>query len=183
MGSRNVLVVALDSVADEELRKAIRARQEVEDVTVHIVAPASHIGTLQWLTGAEDEARAEAEELAEHTAHAIEAEVEIEVGDRNPLLAVEDALAEFPADEILVAGKDAGNVEAGLRRFGVPVSRLDGGGAAAAEDVSAPAAIARDVAVGTRTETPFLLLGAVGAFVLAAITLISLIAFIVAWLA
>lgn len=60
-----MLVVVLDPVPDDEIRTAIEARKEVADVNVHVVAPAASIGPLQWLTGAEDEARAEAAQLAD----------------------------------------------------------------------------------------------------------------------
>jgi hypothetical protein len=182
MGSRNVLIVALDPVSDDEIRTAIATRRETEDVSVHVVAPAASVGRLQWLTGAEDEARAEAEELADRTADAVDAEVETEVGDRDPLLAVEDALAEFPADEILVAGTADEKAEAALRRFGLPISWLDGGGEVASEEATGAEALARDVTKGRRPETPFVVVGVVGATVLVAIVLISLIAFFVAWL-
>lgn len=182
MSSRNVLVVALDPVSDEEIKTAIDARQDVAGVSVHVVAPAAGVGRLQRLTGAVDEARAEAEELAERTAHAVGAEVETEVGDRDPIVAVEDALRQFAADEILLAGSADGDVEAGLRRFGLPVSRVDDGADGAAEEPTGPEALARDVTEGRKQETPLVLLGIVGAVLLAAIVLISLIAFLVIWL-
>lgn len=125
MTSRNVLLVALDPVADEQLQSAIEARKEVADVRVHVVAPAASVGRLAALTGAVDKARGEAEELAGQTADAVDAEVETEVGDRDPLVAVEDALRMFPADEILVAGNADADVEEGLRRFGLPVSTVN----------------------------------------------------------
>lgn len=124
MTARNVLLVALGSVSDEQLQAAIETRKEVADVRVHVVAPAASVGRLQALTGAVDKARAEAEELAGRTADAVDAEVETEVGDRDPVVAVEDALRMFPADEILVAGRADSEVEAGLRRFGLPISTV-----------------------------------------------------------
>jgi hypothetical protein len=182
MGSRNVLLVVLDPVSDDEIQKAIATRKEVADVNVHVVAPATSVGRLQWLTGAEDEARAEAEQLADRTAHAVDANVETEIGDRDPFLAVEDALAVFPADEILVAGPADEKAEAALRRFGLPISRLDGGGQVT-EEATGAEALAQDVTRGRRPETPFVILGAVGAILLAVIVLISLIAFLIIWLA
>jgi hypothetical protein len=124
MTEKNVLVVALDSVADDQLRSAIEARKEGADVRVHVVAPAASVGRLAALTGAVDKARAEAEELAGRTADAVDVEVETEVGDRDPLVAVEDALRTFPADEILVAGTADADMEAELQRFGLPISTV-----------------------------------------------------------
>src|SRR5919109_1509498 len=112
MSSRNVLVVAFDAVSDDEVRRAIEARQQVDDVSVLVVAPAAGVGPLRWLTGDEDEARAEAAEVAGRAAEAIDAEVQTEVGDSDPLLAVEDALRSFPADEIVLAGNAGDDTEA-----------------------------------------------------------------------
>jgi hypothetical protein len=186
MSSRNVLIVVLDPVPEDEIRTAITARKEVADVSVHVVAPAASVGRLQWLTGAEDEARAEAEQLADQAAHAVDAEdaeVETEVGERDPLLAVEDALRVFPADEILVAGSADEKAEAALQRIGLPISRLGVRGEVASEEATGAEALARDVTEGRSPETPFVVVGVVGAIVLAAIVLISLIAFLVGWLA
>jgi hypothetical protein len=182
MSSRNVLIVALEPVPDSSVRTAIGEREADEEVSVHVVAPASHIGTLQWLTGAEDDARAEAEELADRTAHAVDADVETEVGERDPLLAVRDALVDFPADEILIAGSADEKAEAGLRRFGLPVSRLVGGETVTGEQQTGAEAVVQDVTHGERTETPFVILGVVGLVLLGVIVLISLIALMVAWL-
>jgi hypothetical protein len=183
MGSRNVLLVALEPVSDDQLRRAIEKRKDDAEVNVHVVAPASNIGTFQWLAGAEDDARAEAEELADRTAHAVDAEVETEVGDRDPLLAVRDALVEFPADEILVAGHTDEKAEAELHRFGLPISRLDDRGEIPSEEPTGPEAVARDLTHGQRPETPFVILGVVGAVLLGAVVLISLAAFLIARLA
>ena len=105
---RNVLVVS--SVADppRELHAALG-----DDVgEIHVVAPAVKQSRLQWLTNAEDDARAEAERTAEEVASATEGEaehVEAEVGDSDPLLAVEDALRTFDADEIVVVTRTGEN--------------------------------------------------------------------------
>jgi hypothetical protein len=181
MSPRNVLLVALEPVPEGELRQAIETRKQGGDVNVHVVAPASNIGTLQWLAGAEDDARAEAEDLADRTAHAVEADVETEVGDRDPLLAVEDALVDFPADEILVAGHADEKDEAQLRRFGLPIARVDDTGEIPSAP-SGPEEVAHDLEHGKRPETPFVILGFVGAVLLAVVALLSLIVFLVYWL-
>jgi hypothetical protein len=182
MSTRNVLILVLDPVPEDKIQKAVETRKEEEDVTVHVVAPAAGVGPLQWLTGAEDEARAEAEQLADRTADAVDAEVETEVGEHDPVLAVEDALRVFPADEILVAGSADDKAEAALRRLGLPISRLDGGGQVTGEEATGAEALARDVAQGRTAETPFVILSAVSAVVLVAIVVISLIAILIIWL-
>jgi hypothetical protein len=112
---RNVLVVSSVAEVPSEVREALGG--DVGEVKV--VAPAVKQSRLQWLTNAEDDARAEAERTAEQVAQAAadEAEhIEAEAGDSDPLLAVEDALRTFPADEIVVvlrAGEDASWLEEG----------------------------------------------------------------------
>jgi hypothetical protein len=182
MATRNVLIVVLDPVPDDTIQKAIETRKDAADLNVHVVAPAPGVGPLQWLTSAEDEARAEAEEIAERTADAVDAEVETEVGEHDPVLAVEDALRVFPADEILVAGTTDEKKEEALRRLGLPISRLDGGGQVGGEEATGAEALADDVAQGRAEETPFVVVSAVVVFVAVAIALISLIAFLVVWL-
>ena len=174
MAARNVLVVALEEAPEEEIREAVRRRAAGDDVTVHVVAPAGDVGVLQWLTAP-----------AAHAVDALEGETEteVEVGDHDPLVAVQDALALFPADEILVAGTGAAEVEAGLRRFDLPVARLDTASPDGGANGEAPAAAAaRTLARGRAPGTPLLLLGVVGLFLLCAIALISLITFLVFWL-
>ena len=112
---RNVLVVSSVPDVPKEVRDALG--EDVEEIKV--VAPAVKQSRLQWLTNAEDDARAEAERTAEQVAEAAAgdaAHVEAEAGDSDPLLAVEDALRTFPADEIVVvlrAGEDASWLEEG----------------------------------------------------------------------
>jgi hypothetical protein len=112
---RNVLVVSSVATAPGELLEVLG-----DDVgEIRVVAPAVKQSRLQWLTNAEDDARAEAERAAVRVAQATadEAErVEAEAGDSNPLLAVEDALRTFQADEIVLVlrtGEDASWLEEG----------------------------------------------------------------------
>jgi hypothetical protein len=185
MSSRNILLVVLDPVPGEEIRAAVQAHKGQDDVTVHVVAPAANAGMLQWLTGADDEARAEAAALAVETVEALEAaeaEVEAEVGDRDPLLAVEDALSLFPADEIVLAGEASEETEAALRGLGLPVSRLNGRQVHGGGEIDAEGVV-REVARGQSPQTPFVVLGVVGGVVLGAIAFISLITLLIVWLA
>ena len=97
----NVLVVSsIPDVAGELPRGARRRRGRGQGR-----CSAVKQSRLQWLTNAEDDARAEAERTAEQVAQATAGEaehVEAEAGDSDPLLAVEDALRTFAADEIVV---------------------------------------------------------------------------------
>jgi hypothetical protein len=70
-----------------------------DDAEVLVVAPASEISRLDWLTNAEDDARNDAASLADKTAVATPTEnVEASVGDSEPLKAIEDALLTFAAE-------------------------------------------------------------------------------------
>jgi hypothetical protein len=178
MSTRNVLVVALHAVSDEDVREAIERRKKLSDVSVLVVAPATNVGLLRWLTGDEDEARAEAGEVADRAAEAIDAEAQAEVGDHDPLLAVEDALRTFPADEIVLAGPADADTEAALHRFHLPITLLNGVDAEA--DADHP--IAPEVTRGRASKTPIVLLALVLGVVTAAIVVIGLITYLVVWL-
>ena len=66
---RRLLVVVTTDVQDATLREHVR-RLAGDDAELLVVAPASGISRLDWLTNAEDDARAEAGSLADKTAEA-----------------------------------------------------------------------------------------------------------------
>jgi hypothetical protein len=127
-----VLVVTTADDPEEAVDSLVREHAG-EDAELRVVAPASKISWLDWLTNDEDAARRDAAERAEVASDAAPAaQVEAEVGDVDPLQAIEDALREFPADEVLVVTapeRKAEWLEKGLgelaqRRFSVPVTQL-----------------------------------------------------------
>jgi hypothetical protein len=129
---RRLLVVITTEVADAALRDLVRNRAG-DDAEMLVVAPASEISRLDWLTNAEDDARTDAASLASETAQASPTEnSEASVGDSDPLQAIEDALRTFHADEILVVTRpddQAGWLEQGTgktarARFPVPVTHV-----------------------------------------------------------
>jgi hypothetical protein len=129
---RRLLVVATASVPAAALRKSVRAHAG-EDAETLVVAPASDISRLDWLTNADDDARTEAAERADELAEAAPTDaVESRVGDSDPLKAIEDALRTFAADELIVVtlpDEDAswlekGSSEKALDRFALPVTHL-----------------------------------------------------------
>ena len=127
MPGKRLLVLATVPVEENVLREAVGG---VDDAEIRVVAPASDISRLDWLTNAEDDARREAAEVASRTADEVDGDAD--VGDTDPVQALEDALREYPADEIVVAvpeGDDAEWLEddAGARareRLGVPVRQV-----------------------------------------------------------
>ena len=116
------------------LREEIRRATGDASAEVRIVAPAADVSRLRWLASDEDDARGEAAQVADDAAAAVAAEdhVEAEVGDSDPVQAIEDALRTFEADEVVVvtpSGEEANWLEtdAGAEareRFGVPVRHL-----------------------------------------------------------
>lgn len=91
---------------------------------VLVVVPAL-VSTVQSLTGAVDDERAEAQLTAETLAGTLaRAGVQARgvVGADDTVLAIEDALREYGADEIVLAGADNGVVDQARERFALPVS-------------------------------------------------------------
>ena len=133
--SRRLLVVTTTSADSELLRKQVQEHAGSSGAEVRIVAPASDISPLDWLTNDEGEAREEAADIADAAEQAVAPNaraVETEVGDTDPVQAIEDALRQFPADEVIVVthpGDEASwleknSAEAASERFGVPVTHL-----------------------------------------------------------
>lgn len=178
--NENVLVVLLEDGRAPELRRALARRGD--DQSVHVVAPAT-IGRLQWLTSDEDAARDEARARAAGVVWALsdQGRVEIEQGDVDPVQAVEDALREFQADEIVLVGsEDDAALELALVEFGLPVRRAEG--ARPPEDGDDLRRQARRVADGRSPATPFAMLASVNVALLAMVVLVILIVFLVFWL-
>jgi hypothetical protein len=133
--SRRILVVTTAPVDGETLRERVLEHAGNGNPEVRVVATASDLSPLDWLAAAEDDARAEAEGRARDVGRAVAPEsdrVEAEVGDADPVQAIEDALRTFPADELLLVTRtedDAGWLEEGapteaLARFNLPVTHL-----------------------------------------------------------
>jgi hypothetical protein len=134
MERKKLLVVATTPVEAGPLREAVRSHSG-DEAEIRIVAPASDISPLQWLASDEDGARDEAAQIAGGLARSVEPDAvrtEAEVGDSDPVQAIEDALRTFPADEVLVVTREdedanwleQDSAEAARERFGVPVTRL-----------------------------------------------------------
>jgi hypothetical protein len=112
--SRNVLVVSTVEHADEVLRAEL-----VDADSVKVVVPVVRQGVLDWLAN-DEQGFAEAEAIAQETAEQLPGEtVEAGAGEANVELAIRDALATFPADEIVVAvrpDRDQGAIESAATR-------------------------------------------------------------------
>jgi hypothetical protein len=94
---KNVLVVSTVERADELLREHVG-----EGDTLKVVVPVVRQGFLDWLAN-DEKAFSRAEQVAERTADELAGEAADAVaGEANVGLAVRDALATFPADEIVL---------------------------------------------------------------------------------
>jgi hypothetical protein len=181
MTSRNVLAVVLDEGLENRLRSEL-ARREPPVRRLHVVAPA-RVGPLDWLTTADDQARRDASGRARRAARSLPEtpHVDSEVGESDTVLAVEDALRVFRADEIIVVADsqtDAG-LENSLRRFGLPVERVP---PAAAPQRGRVRELASRVGGGRTAATPAVAFAGVNLF-LGAIAILVAVAIVLAlWL-
>jgi hypothetical protein len=125
---RKVLVVSTVEGADEALRDQLEGVDQLK-----VIVPAVRQGVLDWLAN-DERAFSRAQDEAERTADSLPGEtVEARAGEADVELSIRDALATFPADEIVVAVRpddDAGPVEraategVGRSVDGIPVRRV-----------------------------------------------------------
>ena len=116
----------------QDLEKALDLGLSVGELRVVVLAV--HQSRLQWLTNADDDARERADEAASSIAEALPSQqTGSSAGDSDSLLAVEDALREFDADEVVVVTRpdeeatwlEEGSSEVIARRLGgLKVTRL-----------------------------------------------------------
>jgi hypothetical protein len=131
---RRILVVANETVGGETLRRRIHDRSEGFRTEILVVSPALNSPLKHWISD-EDEARAAAQERLERSLARLRSagiEARGEVGDGEPLQAMEDALRTFGADEIIISTHPEGRshwlergvVERARERFTVPVTHV-----------------------------------------------------------
>jgi hypothetical protein len=127
----NLLVMAPEPVDAAAVREALGG-EDLGDAKILYVSPALNESKVAFWMSDSDEAIADAQERADQSAAALSAEgaqASGVAGESEPLLALQDALATFQADRIVVFVRDddaqryreddvAGEAE---RRFGVPV--------------------------------------------------------------
>jgi hypothetical protein len=95
---KNVLVVSTVEDAENVLQDHLD-----EGDVIKVVVPVVGQGILDWLAS-DEQAYGQAKEVAERTGEALPGEtVDAVPGEANVGLAIRDALATFPADEIVVA--------------------------------------------------------------------------------
>jgi hypothetical protein len=133
-GERRILVIANETVGGRALQDVIREKSVGVQEHVLVVSPALN-SPLRHLASDEDQARADAQaRLDRSLAKLRDAGISArgEVGDADPLQAIEDALRTFGPDEIVISTHPEGRshwlergVVSGARdRFAVPVTHV-----------------------------------------------------------
>jgi hypothetical protein len=99
---------ATDAVDAARVRSALPG-DDLEQAEVLVVAPAQQGSTLRFWMSDADDAIADASKRAGELAEGLQSEgthTRTETGEADPVVAVRDALARFPADRVLVFGDD-----------------------------------------------------------------------------
>ena len=129
-----LLVLATDPVSADDVRSAL-PDADLARAEVLVVSPAVNESAVAFWVSDADEAIADAESTAEQTAASLRergAQARATTGESDPLVALEDALATYRADRVLVfAREDEGAryreddvLGEARRRFGVPVTEV-----------------------------------------------------------
>jgi hypothetical protein len=124
-----LLVLAPQAVDAAAVRAAVPG-EDLSGAEVLVVSPALNPSGLRFWMSDSDAAIADAEAASAQTAGALRdegARARAATGESEPLLALQDALATFPADRIIVFRGDAGDyreeeLAEAQERFGVPVT-------------------------------------------------------------
>ena len=133
-GERRILVVANETVGGDTLQACIQKRAEGVREEVLVVCPALNSPLRHWASD-DDPARAEAQRRLETSLARLRdggVNARGEVGDSEPLQAIEDALRTFGADEIIISTHPEGRsnwlergvVTAARERFAVPITHV-----------------------------------------------------------
>jgi hypothetical protein len=131
---KRILVIANETVAGDTLHEMIRQKSEGLRANVLVVAPAQP-SPLQHLTSDDDPGRETARKRIDESLEKLRGAglaARGEVGEPDPLQAIEDALRTFGPDEIIISSHPEGRshwlergvVEAARERFAVPITHF-----------------------------------------------------------
>ena len=130
---RRILVVANDTLGEHGLAREIERLASSPHTHVRVLAPALVSSPARW-TGGFDRARAEAQGRLDDTLGRIRVDLDAtgEISDADPLQAIEDTLATFAADEIVIAtrrerswnGLEPRLADLVRERFALPIEQL-----------------------------------------------------------
>ena len=133
-GERRILVIANETVGGEALRDLIHRRSEGVEERVLVVCPAL-MSPVRYFASDEDAPRAAANERLDRSLARLRKlgiAADGEVGDADPLQAIDDALRTFGADEVIISTHPEGRslwlergvVRAARERFDVPITHV-----------------------------------------------------------
>ena len=133
--ARKILALVSEPISADALRSALG--ESAEGVEVKVVAPALDSRTRFW-TSDNDEAIARAESVQRESVERLGddgVDADGDTGEADPLLALQDALATFPAEEIVIFTRPEGDqnwaeedlLEQAQGRFDVPVRQMEVG--------------------------------------------------------
>ena len=130
---RKIIALVSEPISAQALKSAVGART-AEEAEVLVLAPALN-SRLKFLTSDSDDAIARAEAVQEETVERMDEEgidAAGDTGESDPLLALQDALQTFAADEIVLVThaegsrnwREEGVVDDARERFDAPVRHL-----------------------------------------------------------
>lgn len=133
-GEHRILVAANETVGGPELLSEIRERSEGRHAVVLVVCPALNSPLRHWVSD-EDEARSAAKRRLDASLESMRAvglDARGEIGDGDPLQAIEDALRTFRPDELIISTHPEGRshwlergvVDRARERFALPVTHV-----------------------------------------------------------
>jgi hypothetical protein len=130
----HLLIVANETVEGSALVDTVRDIALSHDAEVLVVAPALNSRLRHYMSDSDRARRAAEERLARCLTrlHVAGVRATGEVGDADPMLAIEDAMATFPADEIIISTHPEARsnwlahdiVARTCARFGLPVGHV-----------------------------------------------------------
>jgi hypothetical protein len=131
--AKRILALVSEPVSADALRSAV-GEEDANSAEVLVVAPALNTRT-RFLLADPDPAIARAEEVQQETVERLDEEgidAAGDTGEEDPLLALQDALATYDADEIVLFTHadsaqnwaEEGLVDEASKRFSVPVRHL-----------------------------------------------------------
>jgi hypothetical protein len=131
--AKKIIALVTEPVSGQALKSAV-GRETAEEAEVLVVAPALN-SKVRFLTSDSDDAIARADAVQEETVERMNEEgidAAGDTGESDPLLALQDALATYDADEIVLCmhrsggrnWQEEGVVDEARERFGRPVRQL-----------------------------------------------------------
>jgi hypothetical protein len=133
-GMHRILVIANETVGGSALREEIKRHVRPGETEMLVVSPALNSPIRHWVSDEDDARRAARDRLDASVARLAQLGVTVRgnVGDGEPLQAIEDALRTFGADEIVISTHPEGRshwleqdlIEKARERFAVPITHV-----------------------------------------------------------